>query len=85
MELKEIISKQNDIEKSIDFLEKETNRVYSSFEKIQNCFSNECQDKRKTLRDEMTLYLNKLRLEEGHINKTEKEWSMLTGRHDEST
>jgi len=80
MKLREILSKKYLIDKSVAFLGKKTNAAYESYESIEDCHSNTCEEEKDRLRKEMSLCINKLRLEEKELDKCERNFHDHSGQ-----
>ena len=79
MKLREILTKKNLIDKTVEFLAKKTDAVYESYEDIEDCYSNPCEEEKDRLRKEMNFYVKKLRLEERELDKCERNYHACSG------
>ena len=82
MKLNNIIKQQESIDKSVDWIEKKTEGIYSSYEKIDDCYTQDCDDEREELAKQMQFYLNKLKIEEKNIDMAEEKLYALSGSNE---
>jgi len=60
------------IDESVSFIEAKTEEIWSKFEEIDGCLTNECNEQRDKLKEEMNDYINKLKNEEKMIDQFEE-------------
>jgi hypothetical protein len=62
------------INKSLDFLERKTEDIGGKFDKLQDCFSTPCVVEKDRLEQEMSTYINKIKLEGEELDRCEREY-----------
>ena len=67
------------IDESVSFIEKRTEDIWNRYEEIDDCFTNECEKEKRSLRIEMDAYLDKLKKEEKMIDQYEEILHNTTG------
>ena len=79
MSLDKIIKDQQNIDKSVDWIESKTEELFSSYEKIEECYSQECEEEKEVLQNELQFYIHKLQLEEKNIDTAEEKLYAISG------
>tara|TARA_Y100000310_G_scaffold342835_1_gene447779 strand:+ start:1455 stop:1700 length:246 start_codon:yes stop_codon:yes gene_type:complete len=79
MSPEDLESHSNMIEKSVAWIEKETNDIWTRYEEIDDCSTNECKEEKLELRSKMDRYINKLQDEEKMIDQYEEILHNKTG------
>ena len=82
MKLNKIIKDQESIDKTVDWIEEKTQKIYSSYEKIEDCYTQQCNEEKEQLTAEMYFYLNKLKIEEKNIDSAEEKLYALSGSNE---
>jgi hypothetical protein len=67
------------IDKSVSFIEHETEAIWNRYEQIDDCVTEECDRERNKLKAEMNGYLDKLEKEEKMIDQYEEILHNRTG------
>jgi len=83
MSLNKIIKDQKNIDLSVDWLEKKTEKIYATYEKVEDCYSQECEKEKEILQSELQFYIHKLKLEEKNIDLAEEKLYALSGSNNE--
>ena len=82
MKLNDIIKEQDAIVQTVDWIEQKTNEIYYNFEKIEDCYTQECDEEREELQQQMSFYLNKLIVEEKNIDSTQEKFYAYSGSNE---
>ena len=82
MKLNDIIKEQDAIVQTVDWIEQKTNEIYYNFEKIEDCYTQECDEEREELQQQMSFYLNKLKVEEKNIDSTQEKFYAYSGSNE---
>tara|TARA_R100000808_G_C2145231_1_gene153058 strand:- start:1342 stop:1602 length:261 start_codon:yes stop_codon:yes gene_type:complete len=83
MSLENLIKDQENIDSSVEWIENKTEQIYSSYEKIEDCYTQECEKEKEGLQNELNFYINKLKLEEKNIDSAEEKLYALSGSNNE--
>ena len=67
------------IDKSVSFIEEKTEKIWSRYEQLDDCYTQECDEERVELRKEMDGYIDKLQKEEKMIDQYEEILHNTTG------
>ena len=67
------------IDRSVSWIEERTDDIWSRYEEMDDCYSDECDKERLTLRKEMGDYIDKLQDEEKMIDQYEEILHNTTG------
>tara|TARA_Y100001937_G_scaffold116974_1_gene169620 strand:+ start:298 stop:540 length:243 start_codon:yes stop_codon:yes gene_type:complete len=60
------------IDNSVTFIEQQTEAIWQRYDEIDDCYTEECNKEKATLRNEMDGYLKKLEEEEKMIDQYEE-------------
>ena len=60
------------IDDSVKWIERKTDAIWHRYESIDECFSQECEEEKADLMNQMDLYIEKLHKEEKRIDKYEE-------------
>ena len=79
MRIKDIVSRLRFVNKTVDFLEKKTDKIHQDFEDLDGCYSPPCEEEKSRLRKEMGSCLDKLRLENKELDRCETKFHACSG------
>jgi hypothetical protein len=79
MKILKILSKKKLIDKTVNFLEKETDNIYRKYENIEGCDSGPCNEEKAKLTEEMNCCIDKLHREEKELDACEAEFFACSG------